>query len=143
ATPQPLNLISEADLGTLVAGTSKAAAIETASALPSVTSTPTVTRIPSKTPTSTPTFIYLLPTATAVPSYTPLVPVGPITVFNGTITVDERLTERPWTCLVLGSTPSRGVPQKPGRDFYVTWAVMNTGTETWPYYGIDFVYESG
>jgi hypothetical protein len=140
--PSPPTLISEADLATLIVGTSIAAQIQTASALPTITPTATSTRIPSRTPTSTPTFIYLLPTATLVPSYTPIVPVGNIIV-NGTMTVDERLTKRPWTCLVLGSVPPRDSVQKPGRDFWVTWTVMNTGTETWSNNAIDFAYASG
>lgn len=141
--PTPPNeTISQEDLGTLVAGTSNAARIQTASSQPTITPTFTVTRIPSETFTSTPTFIYLLPTATLIPSYTPIIPVGNIIV-NGTIMVDERLTDRPWSCLVTGSTPPRNVAQKPGKDFYVTWSVMNTGTETWSNNGIDFVYETG
>jgi hypothetical protein len=133
---------SESEIGTLVAETAAAAVIQTSSALPSITPTGTRTRIPSFTPTSTPTFIYLLPTGTPVPSYTPLVPVGYIIV-NGTITVDERLTGRPWTCLVTGSTPPRNEPVPAGKNFYVTWTVMNTGTEVWPNTGIDFIYDSG
>ena len=142
-TPSPVPTAIEMDILTVIVETANVAQLQTASALPTITYVPTSTRIPSVTPSSTPTFIYLLPTATLVPSYTPLVPVDNIVVVNGTIVVDERLTERPWTCLVLGSTPPRDVPQKPGRDFYVTWAVMNTGTKTWPNNGIDFVYESG
>jgi hypothetical protein len=140
ATP-PVPTVVEKDILTVIAETANAAQLQTASALPTMTRTVTQTRIPSKTPSPTPTFIYLLPTATLVPSYTPIPPVGQIAV--GTLAPDERLTELPWTCLVLGSTPPRNVPQKPGRDFYVTWAVMNTGTNTWPNNGIDFVYESG
>ncbi len=141
--PTPPNeTISREALGTLVAGTSNAARIQTASSQPTVTPTFTVTRIPSETFTSTPTFIYLLPTATLVPSYTSIIPVGNIIV-NGTIMVDERLTDRPWSCLVTGSTPARNVPQKQGASFYVTWAVMNTGTRAWLPNEIDFVYEAG
>jgi hypothetical protein len=142
ATP-PAPTLVEKDILTVIVETANAAQLQTASALPTMTRTVTQTRIPSKTPTPTPTFIYLLSTATLVPSYTPILPVGQITINNGTIVPDERLTKRPWTCLVLGSTPPRNTTQKPGRDFYVTWSVMNTGTETWPNNGIDFVYESG
>jgi hypothetical protein len=141
-TQPPPTTIPQADLGTLVAETAAVAVVQTSSALPSITPTGTRTRIPSFTPTSTPTFIYLLPTGTPVPSYTPIIPVGHIVV-NGTITVDERLTGRPWTCLVTGSTPPRDEPQAPGKDFYITWTVMNTGTEVWPNTGIDFIYEAG
>jgi hypothetical protein len=136
------NFPSESEMGTLVAETAAAAVVQTSSALPTITSTATQTRIPSFTPTSTPTFIYLLPTGTPVPSYTPIVPVGHIIV-NGTITVDDRLTDRPWTCLVTGSTPPRNEPVPAGKDFYVTWTVMNTGTKVWPNTGIDFIYDSG
>lgn len=144
-TPTPIppdETISQEALGTLVAGTADAARIQTASSLPTITRTFTVTRVPSETFTFTPTFIFLLPTATPVPSYTPIVPPGNIVV-KGTTEVDKRLTGRPWTCLVTGSTPPRNVPQKPGKDFYVTWTVMNTGTKTWSNNGIDFVFESG
>jgi hypothetical protein len=139
--PAP-NFPSESEIGTLVAETAAAAVIQTSSALPTITSTATQTRIPSFTPTFTPTFIYLLPTGTLVPSYTPIIPVGHIIV-NGTITVDDRLTGRPWTCLVTGSTPPRNEPVPAGKDFYVTWTVMNTGTKVWPNTGIDFIYDSG
>ncbi len=139
------NFPSQSEIGTLVAETAAAAVIQTSSALPSITPTGTRTRIPSFTPTSTPTFIYLLPTGTPAPSYTPLVPVGHVRV-NGilaTFTADNRLTGRPWTCLVTGSTPPRNVPLPAGKIFYVTWTVMNTGTELWPNTGIDFIYDSG
>jgi hypothetical protein len=145
ATQPPPTTISESDLATLIVGTANAAQIQTASAQPTITRTATWTRIPSETPTSTPTFIYLLPTATLVPSYTPIVPPGNIIV-NGTLTTltpDERLTKRPWTCLVLGSVPPRDSIQTSGKDFWVTWTVMNTGTETWSNNAIDFVYASG
>ncbi len=146
AATQPVpTTISNEDLATLIVGTSNAAQIQTASALPTITPTATWTRIPSFTPTSTPTFIYLLPTGTPVPSYTPIVPVGHIIV-NGTlatVTADSRLTGRPWTCVVTGSTPPRDVPVPVGKNFYVTWTVMNTGTELWPNTGIDFIYDTG
>jgi hypothetical protein len=145
--PIPSTPLSQNDLQTAVVQTANAAQNQTASALPSITNTPTKTRIPSITPSFTPTFIFLLPTGTPVPSYTPILPPGNIivngTIVNGTITVDERMSGRPWSCLVTGSTPPRNVPQKPGEDFYIIWTVMNTGTEAWPNTGIDFVYESG
>lgn len=133
---------SQEEINTLVAGTANAAQIQTASALPSVTPTFTTTRIPSDTPTFTPTFIYLLSTATKVPSYTPIPPVGHIIV-NGTITVDDRLTGRPWTCLVTGTSPAKDIVQKAHTTFYVTWAVMNTGTKSWWNNGVDFVHTGG
>lgn len=142
APTQPIELISQEDLGTLVAQTSNAAQIQTASALPTITPTFTSTRIPSVTPTSTPTFIFLLSTATLVPSYTPILPVGQISV-NGTITVDERLTDRPWTCLVTGSSPDRSTVHKQRSNFDITWTVMNTGTKAWSNNGIDFVHTGG
>jgi hypothetical protein len=149
STPAPIlpTPLSQTDLQMVVVQTANAAQNQTASALPSITNTPTKTRLPSITPSFTPTFIFLLPTATPVPSYTPILPPGIIivkgTITNGTTTVDERLTSKPWSCLVLGSTPPRNVPQNPGEEFYVTWTVMNTGTETWPSTGVDFIYESG
>lgn len=144
ATPSiSIPTLSQGDLGTIIAQTANAALIQTSSALPSATSTPTRTRIPSKTPTYTPTFIYIIPTISSTPTTTPVPPpVGNIIV-NGTVIPDERMTGRPWTCLVTGSTPPRNVAQAPGKDFYVTWTVMNTGTKDWWNNGIDFLYESG
>lgn len=134
--------LSPSDIGTLVALTAGAAQVQTASALPTITATSTVTRIPSVTFSPTPTFIYILMTDTLIPTETSVSSIGNVQLY-GTATPDERLTGRPWTCLVTGSTPPRNVSQKPGTDFYITWRVMNTGTKTWSNNGIDFLYESG
>jgi hypothetical protein len=140
---QPVASLSQSDLGTIIAQTADAAYLQTASAAPSPTATFTPTRIPSKTATFTPTFIYIIPTITSTLTKTPAPPpVGNIIV-NGTIVPDERLTDRPWTCLVTGVTPPRGAVLPPGKDFYVTWTVMNTGTKPWWNNGIDFLYQSG
>lgn len=140
---QTVEVISQDALGTIVAGTSNAAQAQTSSALPTATQTFTLTWTPSVTSTFTPTFLYLLPTATLVPSETPIPAVGNLLVAGSGTAVKSIFTGRPWTCLVTGVSPAQNTVQKPNKEFNISWTLMNTGTKAWTNNGVDFVDNGG
>ena len=156
----PLPTFDPNSIGTVVAQTAAVAQTQTAAKLPTVTNTPRPTYTPSITPTFTPTFIFLLSTRTPIPTYTIPPTVGTIVIpeqpsKNGG--VDEGETEEPnkkgedprklsgkeWSCVWYGLTPPRNTVFKPQAHFTVQWMLYNSGTQSWPYQGVDFVYTGG
>jgi hypothetical protein len=113
-------------INTIIAQTANAAATQTFAVLPTQTLLPTSTRTPTEIPTSTPTFIFILPTAT-VPSPTP--------------TLDKKAS--PYACKILSQTPvnDSGIP--PGKVFDTHWQVLNTGSAVWDSNNIDYRYAGG
>ena len=151
----PLPTFDESGLGTTIAGTAIAAQTQTAISLPTSTNTPTPTHTPSITPTSTPTFIFLLSTSTPIPTYTLPPTVGTIATPGSGGVIDDNndgvpdkkdpktMTGKEWTCSTLGAYPPRNTVFKPGAHFHVEWTIFNSGTKSWPYYGVDLVYQGG
>ncbi len=138
-------------LGTSIVETAVAAQTQTVVNLPS-SATPTYTSQPIRTPptfTPSPTFIYLLPTFTPLPTWTPLpgiiiqVPAGTGGAGSNATSTDSPFTGREWTCAIHGKTPAMGMVVKPGASFYVSFTLMNTGTKSWAYNSVDFVYTGG
>lgn len=135
-------------LGTSIVQTAAAAQTQTIVYLPP-SLTPTRTPFPTWTPSiasSTPTFLFALPTITPWPTWTPTrgiiiqIPGG---VGNATSNSDSPFTGRFWSCGIRERTPSVGTVIEKGTDFYATVTLFNTGTKTWTYNSIDFIYKSG
>ena len=151
STPQPLPTFDPNSMQTAIVETALAAQSQTEVSLPTSTITPTVTRTPSHTPTSTPTFIFLLPSFTPIPSITPT----PTITLTSEPKLDENgepekkkgdpfaMTGKEWTCSVYGTFPPQNYEFKPKTKFKVEWNVFNSGTKSWPYYGMDMVYSGG
>ncbi|NWF63314.1 MAG: hypothetical protein HXY38_03315 [Chloroflexi bacterium] len=155
----PLPTLDSNAVGTVIVQTADAAQTQTAIKLPTSTITPRPTHTPSITSTFTPTFIYLLPTAT--PNALLTIPVEIFTqqAIQLTETIDggdnedqegakdkkdpKRMTGKEWSCSTLGASPPRDTVFKPGAYFTVTWTIFNSGTKSWPLNGVDFIYTGG
>jgi hypothetical protein len=144
SAPQPLSIES---LGTTIALTAAAAQTQTAAFQP-----PTLTPTLAGEPTST--FIAQPATQTPFSLFTAVVPVETIDpAFEATAGIPGlggssegdpvAYTGRPWTCVVKSVSPPRGGTVQAGKEFYVTWTVLNTGTKNWTTTTIDFIYKSG
>lgn len=144
SVPQPMNPDS---LGTAIALTAAAAQTQTAAVLPS--NTPTLTPSATPSPTPTPTFIFYLFTET------PFIPVettdpavsssssGSSFAVGGPTSEPIPFTRKPWSCTVVATSPPRWSVIEAGREFYITWTVLNTGTKYWTVNTIDFIYTGG
>ncbi len=121
--PPTFDLLS---INTIIAQTAGAAATQTFVLLPTLTITPTFTPVPTEIPSSTPTFIFILPTST-VPSSTP--------------TLDQ--SSEPYDCRVLSQSPVDDAAFVPGIAFQARWQVGNIGTQTWGVNSTDYRYVSG
>lgn len=134
-------------LGTIIAATAAKAQTQTATLLPS----PTASLTPSPTPTvatPTPTFYFSILTATPpVPVETsdPGYSFPPDSPFTLDLSTAEPIpySGKPWTCVVRGVHPARGAIVEGGKEFHVTWTVLNTGWKMWTTTTIDFIYKSG
>jgi hypothetical protein len=158
-TPQPqaFEPLDVNSLETIIVQTAAAAQTQTATFLPSptVTPSPTLTLTPSPVPTmptATPTFLYFVTPFIAVetshPGYSSSGSGGSSgsgSAGSGGTPVNEPVpySGKPWTCVVRGTSPPRGSFVDPGKEFYVTWTVLNTGTKTWTTTTIDFLYRTG
>lgn len=139
--------VSNPSVEDIIAGTAAAAQTQTAIHLPSIT--PTVTSTVTLTPA--------IPSATPTPTF----PFGifveaPLTAEVETpnaLFVDSsssssapsgiKYTDEPWSCTIIGKSPPKNSNVKPGKNFYVAWTVVNTGTKPWTRNGVDFVYDGG
>ncbi|MBI3168380.1 MAG: hypothetical protein HYZ22_07880 [Chloroflexi bacterium] len=154
----PLPTFDPNSPGTAIALTAAVAQTQTALKLPTATITPKPTHTPSITPTFTPTFIFKLSTLTPIPTYTFPPTVGTIQTPGGgnssgdddeavpTKNKDEdprKMSGKEWSCVWYGVTPPRNTVFKPGASFTVQWMLFNSGTQSWPYLGVDLVYKSG
>ncbi len=148
---QAPQVMDSQSLGTSIAETAAAAQTQTVVNLPP-SATPTYTSQPIRTPptfTPSPTFIYLLPTFTPLPTWTPLpgiiiqVPAGTGGAGGNATATDSPFTDREWTCAIQGRSPANGIVVKAGASFYVSITLMNTGTKSWAYNSVDFVYTGG
>ncbi len=134
-------------LSTIVAATAAKAQTQTAASLPSPT--PSLTPSPTPTPaTPTPTFYFSLfsptppvPVETNDPHYSS----SPDSPFAFNISTAESIpySGQPWSCAVRGVHPPLGTIVEGGKEFHVTWTVLNTGWKTWTINTIDFIYKSG
>lgn len=149
--PQTPQVLLPELMGTSIEQTAAAAQTQTVVYAPP-TLTPTLTPLPTRTSvvfTSTPTFIYLLPTITPLPTWTPLpgiivqLPPGTGDAGNNGTPTDSPFTDREWTCAIRGKSPPMGTVMPQGESFYVSITLMNTGTRTWPYNSVDFIYQNG
>ena len=113
-------------LNTIIAQTAGAAATQTFVLQPTSTIVPTITKTPTEIPSSTPTFIFVLPTST-VPSPTPTVDV------NGA----------KYVCRVISQTPSDNTVLSRGIPFKAYWQVINIGSSAWDVNSADYRYISG
>lgn len=112
---------------TAIALTSNAAATQTQRfAPPTLTSTLPATRTPLPTETITPTFIFLLPTATIPPTQ---IPVG-----SSGLELE---------CQIISQDPPNGSLMQKSIDFVVRWTIANVGINTWPSDNTDYRYISG
>lgn len=116
-------------INTVIALTSAAAATQTAQMSPP-TLTPTVTLIPANlytpTETPTPTFIFLLPTATVPPTQIP----------PGSSGLE-------YECQVISQSPPIDSVMPKGTPFEAHWKVANVGTVEWDPNNADYRYVSG
>ncbi len=113
-------------LNTVIAKTAGAAATQTFVQQPTLTPSPTITRTPTEVPSSTPTFLYILPTPT-VPSATP--------------TLD--LSAGPYGCRILLQYPADNAVFPRKAPFEAHWQVRNTGTSAWDVNSADYRYFGG
>ncbi|MBK6646261.1 MAG: hypothetical protein IPG44_11035 [Anaerolineales bacterium] len=145
-TPQPT---FDADApGTVIAQTAGAAQTQTALKLPTSTATPGPTRTPSITPTFTPTFLWGLRTSTPIPTFTPphSNSGGEGDGEEGEENKDEdprKFTGKPWSCVVVGTSPRRELVVNPQVRFVVEFTIFNAGTSAWGYNDLDFIWKSG
>ncbi len=112
---------------TAIVETFNAAAAQTQTFAPPTwtsTVTPTRTSIPTETPS--PTFVFLLPTATIPPTQ---IPVGS--------------SGKDLECQILAQDPPNGSLMQKSVDFVVRWTIANVGTHTWPSDNTDYRYISG
>jgi Ig-like domain from next to BRCA1 gene len=141
-TPSPL---PPDKLGTVVAGTVGAAQTQTDISFPP-SSTPTLTRTPSLTPTvatPTATFFFSLPTLSPTPTQTPLIPTAltsTVSGRSGTATSNANASAKEWICGIAGKTSPVVSPEA---KFSLSYTLRNTGTKTWTFNGVDYVYLSG
>jgi len=126
ATPIAPPTIDLLSIDTSIAQTAGAAATQTFILLPTLTITPTFTPVSTEIPSSTPTFIFILPTST-VPSSTPTL----------------GLSSEPYNCLVLSQSPADDASFAAGINFQARWQVRNIGTQTWGVNSADIRYSSG
>lgn len=126
ATPSAPPTFDLLSINTIIAQTAGAAATQTFVLLPTLTITPTFTSAPTEIPSSTPTFIFILPTST-VPSSTP--------------TLD--ISAEPYDCRVLSQSPVDDASFVPGIAFQARWQVRNIGTQTWGVNTADYRFTSG
>jgi len=153
AAPEPLPTFDPNSMQTAIVETGVAAQTQTAVNLPTSTKTATPTRTPSPTPSPTPTFLFFLPSFTPIPTFT-LEPLPTITSTPKDKDADGEppqkvkrdplaMTGKEWSCSVLGTFPPQYTELKPQTKFKVEWEVFNSGTKSWPYYGLDMVYTGG
>jgi hypothetical protein len=121
--PPTFDLLS---IDTAIAQTAGAAATQTFVLLPTLTITPTFTPVPTEISSSTPTFIFVLPTST-VPSSTPTL----------------GLSSEPYDCRILSQSPADDTSFVAGINFQARWQVRNIGTQTWGVNSADIRYTSG
>ena len=136
SAPQP----AAPNIETIVAATQAASVIETEAAKPPATATPVNTATPSRTPvpptitpTFTPTFIYILSTATPVPTNTPV----------NTSTPAVTATPTNFECKLVSQTPANGTSMGSRNDFDWLWTVTNTGKNDWLAADVDYLYIEG
>lgn len=156
--PVPLPTFDPNSIETSIVQTAAVAQTLTAQSLPTATLTPRPTNTPTITPTFTPTFIFMLPTLTPIPTFTLPPTVGTIQTPGGgsgyggdddvTPTKDKDADPRvpsgkEWSCVWYGLNPPRHTVFKPQARFTVQWSLYNSGTKSWPYQGVDFVYRGG
>jgi hypothetical protein len=156
----PLPTFDPNSLGTFVAQTAVVAQTQTTLKLPTATFTPRPTYTPSITPTFTPTFIFSLQTRTPIPTYTIPPTVGTIQTPGGNASNNDdeedgedepkkkdedprKMSGKEWSCVWYGLTPPRHTVFKPGAYFTVQWMLFNSGSKSWPYQSVDFIYSGG
>jgi hypothetical protein len=129
ATSAPIPAFDPNSVNTAIALTANSAGTQTAvMAPPSDTPTVTPTRTSLPTLPSTPTFIFILATAT-VPSATP--------------TLDTSSTAPQFACRVDSQTPPDKSIFVQGSSFNASWLVTNIGTTTWDSNSSDYRYVKG
>ena len=123
----PISTFDPNSILTAIVETANAAATQTQKfAPPTLTPTVTDTRTPLPTETITPTFIFLLPTATIPPTQ---IPVG-----SSGLELE---------CQIISQDPPNGSLLQKSVDFVVRWTIANVGTHTWPSDNTDYRYISG
>jgi hypothetical protein len=124
-TPVPV------DINVVIAQTAAMASSQTAIAIPP-TQTSTITVLPtataSLTPTATNTFVFLLNTATNLPT----VPSDEVNTGN-----------KDFSCAVSNVFPTEGTIYPTKSLFVAQWTVKNTGISNWDKNNMDFVYVKG
>jgi hypothetical protein len=118
-------------LNTIVAQTAGAAATQTALVPP-----PTSTLIP------TPTML-ITTTATEIPSLTPTFVFVLVTATRPRPTATDSNEAAEYACDVLSQTPEDNVVYSPNTDFDVRWQVKNTGTKDWEADSTDYRFQTG
>lgn len=126
ATPSAPPTFDLLSINTSIAQTAGAAATQTFVLLPTATITQTFTPVPTEIPSSTPTFIFILPTST-VPTSTPT----------------QGLSSLQYDCQVLLQSPLDDTTIVAAQPFQAHWVVKNRGTEPWGTNSADIRYSSG
>ena len=140
ATPFPT--ADPGSINTFIALTANAAASQTSAVLPTntptetLTPTPENTSTPSLTPTST--FIFVLSSPTAIPTFTSFVLGNGGSNGTSAATSSEDLA-----CAVIRVSPANGTIFDSRANFDAIWRVRNIGQEKWDHNSVDAVYDSG
>lgn len=125
--PAPIPTFDPNSINTVIALTAGAAATQTALMLPP-TFTPTATSLPTNTPTETasPTFIFILPTITVLPTM-----------------VTPGSSGEQFDCQIISRNPANDSVIAPGAAFEVIWQIANIGKKTWFSSDVDYRFSSG
>ena len=128
-------------VNTFIAETSNAASTRTAAAMPTSTPTATITSTPRNTdtpiPTETPTFIFILPSLTPIPTFTR------VTIPGGGGGGGGGSSSRNYSCQLVSVDPPNGTTFDPRADFDAVWRVRNNGQRTWDRNSVDYIFLSG
>ena len=112
---------------TAIVQTSNAAATQTQLfAPPTLTPTVTATRTPFPTETASPTFIFILPTITFIPTK-----------------IQPGSSGLQLECQVISQSPANNSVIAPSTTFTAKWTITNVGTYSWPSDNSDYHYVSG
>jgi len=137
AAPQASTPVPGA-VNTFIVQTSNAASTRTAAAMPTSTPSATITSTPRNTdtpiPTETPTFIFLLPTLTPIPTFTRVTIPG-----SG----GGGSSSRNYSCQLVSVDPPNGTTFDARADFDAVWRVRNNGQSTWDRNSVDYIFLSG
>ena len=143
-TPPP-SPPSSYSVETVIVQTAAVAQTQTALLRPpteTLTITPSPTWTATITPTPTATIVFLFLTEISTPEDLSVDGAG-FSNEGGNSNTATPEARKDWDCRVISRSPVRGTVFSPRTSFRAVWTVQNTGIQTWPKKGVDFVYHSG